>query len=209
MILKNHLALVKVVSSRYFIEMQSSATSVAVLLERLARLIVNDGHARGLRPAQWEALRYLARANRFSRAPSAVTSYLGSTKGTVSQTLNALERKGWVRKQRVEADKRSIRLALTDEGRALLEEDPLALTVDAVAGLDDEGVPAQLAAGLREILNQRLAANGGVPFGLCRTCRFFERDSPDGAPHRCGLLRAPLSLADAELICVEQEALEP
>ena len=61
-------------------------------LERLARLMRAREHEDGLNPAQWEALRFLSRANRFSNAPGALTRYLGATKGTVSQTLMALER---------------------------------------------------------------------------------------------------------------------
>ena len=61
------------------------------LMERLSRLVGQTGHAHGMKPAQWDALRYLARANRFSRTPGALTAYLGATKGTVSQTVIALE----------------------------------------------------------------------------------------------------------------------
>ena len=62
-------------------------------LERLARIMRAREHEGGLNPAQWEALRYLSRANRFSDSPGALTRYLGATKGTISQTLMALERK--------------------------------------------------------------------------------------------------------------------
>ena len=71
-------------------------TAVMNYLERLSRLMLNEGHAAGLKPAQWEALRYLALANGFSRTAGGLGAYLGLTKGTVSQTLNALERKGLV-----------------------------------------------------------------------------------------------------------------
>ncbi len=43
------------------------------LLTRTARLIAGDGHSAGLKPVQWQALRYLAVANRFSRTPGAPT----------------------------------------------------------------------------------------------------------------------------------------
>ena len=44
------------------------------LIERLARVLQNDGHCDGLKPTQWEVLRYLSRANRFSCTPGAVTA---------------------------------------------------------------------------------------------------------------------------------------
>ena len=62
-------------------------------LERLSRLIRQQGFHEGLNPAQWEALRYVSRANRFSNSPGALAQYLGSTKGTVSQTILSLEKK--------------------------------------------------------------------------------------------------------------------
>ncbi len=185
--------------------MAETPDPIALLLERLGRLMVNDGHHQGLRPVQWEVLRYLARANRFSRTPTALTTYLGSTKGTVSQTLMALQRKGWVRKQPLAADKRSIELELTAAGQELLREDPLTHIGASIgaAGAQDR---ASLETALRRILTRHLAANGGRPFGLCRTCRHFAADDPDGEPHRCRLLRLPLAPEEAEQICVEQES---
>lgn len=43
-----------------------------------------------VQPTHLSALRYLARCNRYSNTPLAVTEYLGLTKGTVSQSLKAL-----------------------------------------------------------------------------------------------------------------------
>ncbi len=70
----------------------------AALIERIGRLIGSESHANGLQPVHWEALRYLSKANRFSQTAAALTAYLGLTKGTVSQSLKALEAKGLVRK---------------------------------------------------------------------------------------------------------------
>lgn len=185
--------------------MTETADHVVQLLERLGRQIVNDGHHQGLKPVQWEVLRFLDRANRFSRSPTALTTYLGSTKGTVSQTLMALERKGWVRKQPLARDKRSVELQLTAAGRELLTHDPLSRLEGAVDPIASEQ-RVELEAMLRRILTQRLADQDARPFGLCHTCRHFGRDDPRGKPHRCRLLDVPLSAQDSEKICVEQES---
>ncbi len=71
-----------------------------------------------LGPAQWEALRFVARANRllatFSRTPAALAgSISGSTRGTVSQVLIALEQKGHLTREPSERDRRSVVLELT------------------------------------------------------------------------------------------------
>ncbi|MBX3529481.1 MAG: MarR family transcriptional regulator [Rhizobiaceae bacterium] len=175
------------------------------LIERLARLVFNDGHSRGLKPAQWEALRYLSRANRFSRTPGALTAYLGSTKGTVSQTVMSLERAGLVEKAANPADRRSVHLDLTPAGVALLETDGLTRVAQAVDGLP-EAVRGGLEAGLRTVLARRLAASGGRAFGICGDCRHFERDAGGRGHHFCRLLHQPLGGEDAAQICYEQEA---
>ena len=99
------------------------ARMIAWPLERLARVMRAREHEDGLNPAQREALRYLARANRFSNTPGALTRYLGATKGTISQTVMALERKGLIAKAARDARK-SVRLTLTDKGRETLASDP-------------------------------------------------------------------------------------
>ena len=81
------------------------ARMIAWPLERLARVMRAREHEDGLNPAQREALRYLARANRFSNTPGALTRYLGATKGTISQTVMALERKGLIAKAARDARK--------------------------------------------------------------------------------------------------------
>ena len=52
------------------------------------------------------------RANRFSPTPAALADYLASTRGTISQTLIALESKGHVTCEVGQRDRRSIDLAL-------------------------------------------------------------------------------------------------
>jgi DNA-binding MarR family transcriptional regulator len=188
---------------------RTAATEAAHLIERLDRL-ARRAEDRGdaiaeLNPAQWEALRYVARANRFSRNPAALADYLGSTRGTVSQTLIALEQKGMIARHPSERDRRSIDLVLTSAGNAALRRDPIEhLAEDIAAALGKEA--EKLAEGLRASLAQAIARNDGKPFGICHGCRHFRRNARPGTkqPHHCALLDAPLSAADSELICVEQ-----
>ncbi len=177
---------------------------IAALLERLGRILQNEAHADDLKPAQWEALRYLARANRFSRRPSAVTAYLGVTKGTVSQTLNALERKGLIAKKAAGADRRNVSIEITRKGRALLKGDPL-FAMEAAARTLPAKSAQSVEAGLAAILTETLRRRGGHPFGACRTCRHFRKNAKAGDPHYCALLDEPLSAPDGDMICVEQE----
>jgi DNA-binding MarR family transcriptional regulator len=181
------------------------STDVVDLLERTSRLLQNSLYAEGLPPAQWQTLRYLSVANRFSCTPSAIGHYLGATKGTVSQTIIALVRKGLVTKKQDPADRRSVSLRLTARGQAQLVRHPLSKVLAAIGALPAEARRG-LAAGLSQLLGAMIANQNGRPFGQCRGCRFFqsnaERGTP-GGPHRCGLLAVPLSDDDAKKICVE------
>ena len=180
-------------------------TAVMNYLERLSRLMLNEGHAAGLKPAQWEALRYLALANGFSRTAGGLGAYLGLTKGTVSQTLNALERKGLVARSADAQDRRRVQLAVTPAGRALIDHDPLSElsdVIDRLPGAERD----RLAASLETVLRAWLAQRGGRSFAECRTCRHFRARDPLGAPHYCALLSQPLREADSAQFCIEHEA---
>jgi DNA-binding MarR family transcriptional regulator len=199
--IKNH--------KQYDPSMSDPVGRVADLLERIGRLLRGTRHRNErLNPAQWEALRYLGRANRYSRTPTALTHYLGATKGTVSQTLIALERKGLVRRAADPRDRRGVRLGLTSRGRSHLQQDPMA---DVIAGVDPE-LLQRLDANLSELLLQLQRSNRQRPFGQCGRCRFFRAgDAADepGGPNRCGLTLEPLSDLEGEQICAEHEASTP
>lgn len=195
-----------IIASRYMMP-STDALEAAHLIDRLDRLARSGEQPQALNPAQWEALRFLSRANRFSRTPAGVADYLGSTRGTVSQTLIALEQKGYVARTPSLRDKRSIELSLTPLGEAAMTRDPLSeLARDIDAATD--GHPGGLLELLRATLRTAIARNEGRAFGVCRSCRYFRSDAEPGAaaPHRCALLREPLSEADAQSICVEHSS---
>jgi DNA-binding MarR family transcriptional regulator len=172
------------------------------LVLRLARLAEAGDWARGLNPAQAAALDYLARANRFSRAPSHLAEWLGSTRGTVSQTLKALAARGLVAEGQAPRDRRSISYALTEAGRDMVGADR-ALRAD-VAALP----PAQAAAAadaLATLLRNMLARRNRRAFGLCRTCRHHRPDA-GGETGYCRLLEVPLSAGELDQICAEHAA---
>jgi DNA-binding MarR family transcriptional regulator len=177
---------------------------LGITLERLSRILQNETRMKGLMPNHWEVLRFLARANRFSRSPSGVAIYLGTTKGTVSQSLNALEHKGFVRKETDPADRRNVHLALTDLAVNLLQSDPINAILDSVSDLNTESLHA-LTGGLQSILINMLDRRGGRAFSQCKTCRYFRIEGSVGASYRCALLDEHLSINDSEQICVEHE----
>lgn len=182
-----------------------TGTTLFDLLERLTSLMRmwNRQHPllAELQPIQVSALIYLARCNRYSNTPLAVTEYLGLTKGTVSQSLKALEAKGLIEKSQDPRDRRSVHLQLTAPARELLAA--VAPPQFLVAALEQMGERAQALEELFGDLLRQIQRSEDVPgFGLCRTCRFHQQR--DGAPF-CGLTQEPLTVPDTELICREHQ----
>jgi DNA-binding MarR family transcriptional regulator len=184
----------------------SEALEVARLIDRLERLTRFGEQSGDLNPAQWEALRYLGQANRFSRTPAALADYLASTRGTISRTLASLEAKGYLERRANLRDGRSVEFVLTGKAAAALESDPLlalAEDIEKAAGAD----MTPMFEGLRRTLLAAIVRNHGRAFEACRSCFYFRANVRPGSPsaHHCGLLDEPLSDEESRLICAEQE----
>lgn len=171
---------------------------VGLLVERLSHLVREDLRAVATRHelplAQLEVLRFLAVANRFSDTVSGLVEYVGATKGTLSQSVNALERKGLVTRVADAGDRRVQHCVLTDAGVAIVRESHQ----ESALGLD-----VSLAEPLEGLLRAALRARGGRAFGVCSSC-LHHRASADG--RRCALLDVPLSDEDGRRICREHVA---
>lgn len=165
-------------------------------LERLARLLRTASHASGLNPAQWEVLRYLARANRFSNSPVAAAHYLGATKGTTSQTILALTRKGLLRSESRSGDTRSVALHLTQQGLDHLARDPMApLTADLDGLKQKMGKP--FARALKQLLQHQISRQKQSEFGTCSKCRYFL----SGENPACASFGQRLQATDLKRLC--------
>lgn len=177
------------------------------LLERLARVRAADGWRDDLNPVQRAALAYLARANRFSRSPSQIADYLMTTRGTVSQTLKSLARRGLVKERPREADKRSITYELTPAGRTQLDGQT---AIDrAIGGLSDAELYG-LTASIERLLQDALRWREERTFGVCRTCWHHvpaQEGERDGRAW-CRLLSVPLGVEEATQICHEHARIE-
>jgi len=125
------------------------ATAIADTLERLMRVQFAHSFVAGMKPAQWNALRYFAAAPDELRTVTAFARHRGSTMGTASTTISTLVRKGYLGRGR--GSDRNAGLYVTDAGRALLARDPIHGLAEAIAGLDAAS-RATLAASLPRLL---------------------------------------------------------
>ena len=184
-----------------------SARETAELLLLVGRLVQAEGYDGKLSPAQWMALRYFARANTFSRTPSAFAEFQATTRGTASQAIKALEAGGYLVRQRSKADGRSVSLRLTSKGKKALARDPFEVLVRAVGSLDAEEQTAMRDA-LHQVLTTVAASGAHRHFGVCQDCAYFGREtcrgstSATGAALECLLFGVPIQPEDAGLLCV-------
>lgn len=184
-----------------------SAEEGAALLARLGYALIGAGYSGGLTPAQWAALRYLSRANRFSRTASAFADFHATTRGTASQTLQRLVDGGLVRKDRSPIDGRSFALELTEEGRATLAVDPLNDLVDAVSGLSPS-VRARLVGTLKTLVDRVAQARGDRSFGTCPACLHFDcgPEFPgDPEEYWCRLFDQPVRGDEIDELCANYQ----
>lgn len=178
--------------------------SLSRLLDRIGRMARGLQYCHGLNPAQWDSLRFLAQANRFSRTPGALAVFLGTTKGTASQTLNALEKKGYLRRVPDPGDKRVRHIELTEAGEALLADDPLNCLDLAISRLPDEVIDT-MAEGLNQLCSNLQSRCGGQDMGICNACGHFQGATSEGNM-RCGYKQAELTCEDAKRFCINFES---
>jgi DNA-binding MarR family transcriptional regulator len=171
---------------------------VAELALQVGRAAYGEGSSADLTPAQWTALRYFARANRFSRTISAFAEFHATTRGTASQTVKSLVARGYLSRTRSERDGRSTDFALTERSRRALAADPFEAVVRAVRLL----TPVQrerTASALRKVLDNLAAERERPAAGVCALCGHLK---PAGrGAFRCGLLREPLAGSELEQLC--------
>ena len=178
--------------------------------ERIGELLRVNARQAGLeyelQPVQMQVLRYLAMCNRFSDTPMAVTEYLGQTKGTVSQTISLLQKRGLIEKISDTEDKRVVRLKLTDKGKKLITKiapDKVFLRAcDELSVTEQESIKESLS----ELLRAMQSANDMNTFGTCKSCRYNRKLSE--RRYHCGLVDEPLTIKEIELICREHESLQ-
>ncbi len=177
---------------------------VADLIAQLGRIAHGEGFVGGLTPAQWSALRYFSRANRFSRTVSAFAEFHATTRGTASQTVKSLVNQGYLTRTRSERDGRSARLDMTHKGKAALADDPFEILAGAARALSPTA-RSGLESALERMVRHVAREYGRCLFGMCPSCMHLRGDGACVAgrpPYECGFLDEPLKNDELEQLCV-------
>ncbi|MFQ5635786.1 MAG: MarR family transcriptional regulator [Gammaproteobacteria bacterium] len=179
------------------------ATEIAELVLQLGRSPYANRAPDGLTQAQWMALRFFARANRFSRNVSGFAAFHATTRGTASQTVRSLVDKGYLSRRRSPRDGRSVQFDLTPLAADKLAADPLENIVRAAAALS-RTQQTHTAAGLRAVLGEFEKARTCSRTGVCRHCGHLQ--AGDGTSNRCRLMNESLDRGELDELCVRHQA---
>lgn len=187
-----------------------SSTNLFKLIERITNLVRSEDRKKyaaiGLQPVHVQVLEYLSACNRFSDTPAAVADFLGLTKGTISQSIQVLERKNYLVKTPDSEDGRVVHLTLSEQGNKLLDGlKPTDVFEQAQKMINGKGF-STIEDALCAVLVELQKANQAKSFGVCHTCvNFIEKDHH----YHCKLTDLPLSREDSTKICREHVLLEP
>ena len=187
----------------------SSEVSVAELVTQLGRYAYGETSAgAGLTSAQWTALRYFSRANRFSRTVSAFAEFHATTRGTASQTVKSLVKARYLKRTPSPSDRRSTRLDVTPKAVGILTDDPfhrLTRAADSLSATARRTVTRALDRMLGELAHEL----SKPAFGVCTHCRHLYGDGcclQGQPPYECGLLSEPLDASEIKQLCVNFES---
>lgn len=160
----------------------------------------------GLSPTQGQILAALAAEGPLTGTE--LSTRLGVSLPTISDSGRALVDKGLVARQPDERHPRASRLALTAAGKASARKarawpEFLATAVDALSPPERDA----FLAGLIKMIGA-LQEAGQIPVSrMCVTCVHFQPHAHAGArPHHCGFVDAPMAADQLRIDCAEHEA---
>ncbi|WP_311794352.1 MarR family winged helix-turn-helix transcriptional regulator [Ferirhizobium litorale] len=138
--------------------------------------------------------------------------HLGVSQPTATDSIAALERKGYVEKRATENDKRSLKVALTIAGLSALRAG------GAVEGATDRATEVlpeyeqeELLLVLVKMIRQ-LQERDVIPIQrMCASCRYFAPfvHSDAARPHHCNFVDAAFGQRDIRIDCRDHETADP
>ncbi len=189
--------------------LRSPRQQAALGLEQLASLVRaqswRTGDTPSLPPTQAAVIRMLDGAANGFKARR-IAERLGISAASLSESLKALEAKGWIVRESDPEDRRAASIRLSKTGRALARQlcHPGQGMGRLLQALDDQDVGALLR--VTQLLVSE-AQRHGLATGLrtCLGCRFFRPFSGSASqPHFCDFIGRPFGDAELRADCAEQ-----
>lgn len=185
---------------------ESPVAQAALALYRITQgvetMVRRQGEAWGLSRVGVQALLFLYNAHPSSRTIGSIARRFSVTPATATRLVDALERKGLVERIRLEEDRRTVRVELTEEGQEMVGRIiDIGEELERLVQTLPQGEHQPLASSLREILKAMQQAGYVTASGTCRTCGLFRPDSHPGEeqPHHCALTGERLSEEESYL----------
>ncbi len=174
------------------------------LVERISNLIRAEERKKcaelGLQSVHLYVLSYLSICNKYSDTPAALANFLGMTRGTVSQSLLLLEKKGYIKKTIDSSDRRVVHLNISTNGTEVLRKAKLSDLFIQASRILKQNKNHEYDTAIADVLAALQKSNQSYTFGFCKTCRFF---STNRKYFSCGLTKEVLTQSDSEKICQE------
>lgn len=187
--------------------------------EGLARLATvqrvddwNRAKVSGLNPTQLAILTLLEGRGANGLGVKEIAAHLGVSQPTATDSIQALERKGYLAKRPGETDRRAVRVALTSAGNEALSAADITedLAEKAIASLDAQEQEDLLLMLIKMI--RHLQEAEAIPVQrMCVTCRHFAPFAHADAarPHHCNFVDAAFGQRDLRIDCRDHEEADP
>jgi len=171
----------------------------------------NRAKTSGLNPTQLAILELLE-GRMDGLGVKEIAANLGVSQPTATDSVAALERKGFVAKRSVGTDRRGVNVGITPKGLSALKvgnsaERVAEQTVDALAEHEQEDLLITLVKMIRH-----LQETDAIPIQrMCASCRYFApfAHSDAAKPHHCNFVDAAFGQRDIRIDCREHEIADP
>nr|WP_314257321.1 MarR family transcriptional regulator [uncultured Devosia sp.] len=184
-------------------------------LERIATALRADdwlsARAAGVNPTQFAIMSVLEGRSE-GASVRMIADQLGVSQPSATDSISALERKGYVLRSASAADRRSVIVGLTTEGQAALAaaHSTRSVAEQAAGALDADQQEALLVSLVTMI--RHLQESGNIPIQrMCVSCRHFRPYAHADAaqPHHCNFVDAAFGQQDLRIDCREHETADP
>lgn len=184
-------------------------------LSRIATVIRADDWERaklaGVNPTQLAILELLE-GRTAGLSVKEIAFHLGVSQPTATDSIGALERKGYVEKHAADGDRRGVKVVIAGPGLAAFHADDTAGNMaEQAAGALTENEQTELLSLVVKMI-RHLQEQDAIPIQrMCVTCRYFMpfAHQDEDRPHHCAFVDAAFGQRDIRIDCRDHEIADP